>query len=228
MDESRHQIGQIGVSKSKAVYENIKRRILLNQLTPDTALPELQLSDELGCGQSTVREALLRLSEDGLVTRTGYRGTKVSRSSAAEVREMMAIRTEIEAVGVRRAVTNIEPATFEVLSDLVGAMERAAAAGDLYQTVGLDREFHMVLFGAADLLALAPILMRCALHVHRYTITLPGSTGMLDDLAARHWTLVEILKARDADRAEAEIRNHIGAVLKKGAPEMARKSGHSA
>ncbi len=60
------------------VYATLKRRILLNELRPETALTELGVAQEMGCSQGTVREALLRLQEDGLVLREGHRGTTVT------------------------------------------------------------------------------------------------------------------------------------------------------
>ena len=56
-----------GMRPREAVYATLKRRILLNDLEPGAALTELGLAQELMCSQGTVREALLRLQEDGLV-----------------------------------------------------------------------------------------------------------------------------------------------------------------
>src|SRR4029434_3333263 len=70
--------------KSNAVYHSVKRAILLRRLEPGQALLEQQIAAAMGCSQGTVREALLRLEQDGLVARRGYRGTVVSTTSLEE------------------------------------------------------------------------------------------------------------------------------------------------
>jgi DNA-binding GntR family transcriptional regulator len=57
----------------------------------------------MGCSQGTVREALLRLEQDGLVTRRGYRGTVVSTTSLEEAAQMARIRIALEIESARRA-----------------------------------------------------------------------------------------------------------------------------
>ncbi|HFA59489.1 MAG TPA: GntR family transcriptional regulator, partial [Rhodospirillales bacterium] len=70
--------------KSSAVYHALRRAILLHRVPPGQMLLEQQIASTMGCSQGTVREALLRLEQDGLVERRGYRGTCVSDTSEAE------------------------------------------------------------------------------------------------------------------------------------------------
>ena len=79
---------------SDLVYGIVKRRIILNELTPETVLTELGLAHEIGCSQGPIREALLRLQEDGLVVRSGRR-TIVTRLTAEEADEMLALAQEM-------------------------------------------------------------------------------------------------------------------------------------
>ena len=69
--------------KGNAVYHAVKRAIILGTLAPGAGLLEQQIAAAMGCSQGTVREALLRLEQDGLVARRGYHGTVVSDTSAA-------------------------------------------------------------------------------------------------------------------------------------------------
>src|SRR3954454_10159148 len=85
------------------VYGHVKRRIMLNELKPETVLTELGLAGEYGCSQGTVREALLRLQEDGLVAKSRRRGTVVTRLTADEAQEMLVLRSTIETRGALRS-----------------------------------------------------------------------------------------------------------------------------
>lgn len=81
---------------------------MLNELEPETVLTELGLAEELGCSQGTIREALMRLQQDGLVARSGRRGTLVTRLTAEEAQEMLALRRHIEMKGALKAVTHLK------------------------------------------------------------------------------------------------------------------------
>ena len=92
---------------SDLVYGIVKRRIILNELTPETVLTELGLAHEIGCSQGPIREALLRLQEDGLVVRSGRR-TIVTRLTAEEADEMLALRRRIETRGALKAALHAD------------------------------------------------------------------------------------------------------------------------
>jgi DNA-binding GntR family transcriptional regulator len=182
---------------SDVVYYVVKRRIMLNELRPEAVLTELGLAHEVGCSQGTVREALLRLQEEGLVTRSGRRGTLVTRLTPDEAQEMLALRRRLELKGAPRAARAVtEPALAEI-SAIARNMHAAAQAGDEYQLIEADKDFHMAIFRLSGLNALAPILARSILHSHRYKLWAPGHSRPLVDTAARHDVLLDRLAARD-------------------------------
>ena len=76
---------------------------MLNELKPETALPNWGSRMRSAAARGTIREALLRLQEDGLVARTARRGTVVTRLTADEAQEMLVLRQTIETRGALRA-----------------------------------------------------------------------------------------------------------------------------
>ncbi|MET0427483.1 MAG: GntR family transcriptional regulator, partial [Microvirga sp.] len=102
------------------VYETVKRRIMMNEIEPGSVLTELGLAREIGCSQGTIREALLRLQEDGLVTRAGHRGTTVTRLDQEEAEETLAIRRRIEIRGALKAARHASADVIETLRHLIG------------------------------------------------------------------------------------------------------------
>lgn len=195
------------------VYGHAKRRIMLNELKPETVLTELGLAHEYGCSQGTVREALLRLQEDGLVVKSGRRGTIVSRLTADEAGEMLVLRTTIETRGALRAAGRFDPATIARLREIRAAMDDAAAAGDEYQLIEEDREFHLALFRAAGLDALEQILVRTIMHSHRSKLWAPGHRRPLADTAARHDAILAFAEAGDGPRLSHALREHIDTIV---------------
>src|SRR6516225_678062 len=112
------------------VYDEVKRRIMLNELKPVEVLTELGLARGLGCSQGTIREALFRLQEDGLVTRAGRRGTTVTRLDPDEAQEILALRKRIEMRGALKAVLAVDEKALARLEALALEMESAATADD--------------------------------------------------------------------------------------------------
>jgi DNA-binding GntR family transcriptional regulator len=204
------------VRKVSVLYDDLRSQIVKGTLKPGEPMLEITVARDYGCSQGTVREALMRLHEDGLVVRSGYRGTTVSTTSPAEAREMQFLRLHLETEGVRRAAPRVDDGLIDRLCSIVVEMEQAANADDEYTLTELDCEFHRAIFERAGLPALDAILSRCLLHLHRLTLAEPGRTRPLLISAQRHWEVIEALRTRDPGTAVDAITHHINTVLETG------------
>lgn len=214
---------KIGGRKADQAYLFIKRAIVLHHFEPGVQLLEQSLAAELGCSQGTVREALLRLAEDGLVSRRGYQGTAVTRTSMAEVCEMVRVRLSIE----RRAARMIDADRIAEAQDsfdrLLNEMDQAHIDQDYFQGSELDRAFHAEIAHVAGLGLLSPVLRRCALHIHRFTLSsieVPREFSQEAGIGAEHRALLESLSLGSQDESEAAIVDHLERVLKQWAPSV--------
>lgn len=194
------------------VYSTLKRRILLNEIKPEASLTELGVAEELGCSQGTVREALLKLQEDGLVLRAGHRGTTVTPLDAETATELLALRQRLETRAAHRAAQRL---TQEVWRDLLAIQERmdeAAAARDDYALIEHDTEFHMRIFQLSGFRALEQILLRCILHSHRQKLWEPRHRRPLAETAGRHRLILSALK-QGGDALAAALAQHIDTIV---------------
>ncbi len=196
-----------------AIYSTVKRRIVLNELKPGMALTELGLARELGCSQGPVREALLRLQEDGLVIRSGHRGTAVTPLDPEEAAEILALRRRIEMRGAVRAAAAVDDEALARLAELQAGMLTAAHAGDEYRLIETDTAFHLAIFSLSGLRALEQILVRCILHSHRQKLWEPRHRRTLADTASRHNVIVDRLAARDAAGLADALAHHIDTIV---------------
>jgi DNA-binding GntR family transcriptional regulator len=215
--------------KSNAVYHSVRRAILLRRIEPGQALLEQQIAAAMGCSQGTVREALLRLEQDGLVTRRGYHGTVVSTTSLEEAAQMARIRISLETESARRAADSCTDADLARFDAVIDQIAEAETRHDGYALSELDREFHLTIFQRARLATLEPILTRCALHVHRYTfgngpigITPDNRTG-LPSSADQHRAVRDALATRDAEIAARAMRDHIETIIGYWSPELLKR-----
>ncbi|MBN9063504.1 MAG: GntR family transcriptional regulator [Rhizobiales bacterium] len=196
-----------------AAYATLKRRIMLNELKPCDRITELALAQDLGCSQGAVREALLRLQEDGLVIRAGHRGTTVTPLDPEEADEIIALRRRLEMRGALRAARAATPEALRTLQELQGQMDRAARDGDEYRLIVLDTDFHATIFRQSGLRALEQILMRCILHSHRQKLWEPRHRRALAQTAARHRALAERFAAGDGEGLAAALGHHIDTIV---------------
>lgn len=205
---------------SDLVYGIVKRRIILNELTPETVLTELGLAREIGCSQGPIREALLRLQEDGLVVRSGRR-TIVTRLTAEEADEMLALRRRIETRGALKAALNADGSALDDLHGILAAMKEAATEGDEYCVIEADKDFHLALFRLSGLDALGQILARCIMHSNRYKLWAPEHRRPLIETARRHDALFERLAAGDGSGLAKALGGHIDTIVIQGGDEVA-------
>lgn len=197
----------------EAVYTTLRRDILTNQLKPGAALTELGLAHAHGCSQGTVREVLLRLEADGLVVRSGHRGTQVTELDPEAADELLFLRRRIEARGAHRAVKRLRDQDLSELAHRQLLMDEAAAAGDAYALLERDIEFHLALFRLAGLPALEQILVRCMLHTHRQNVWAPRHQRPLAQTATRHRPIIAAAQARDGAGLARALEHHIDTIV---------------
>lgn len=198
--------------KREGVYQALRKRIILSEFRDGQAVTELDLAATMGCSQGTVREALLRLQEEGLVVRQGYRGSVVSPLSAREAQTFLKMRAQLESQALAHSLPALQPAHLDSLSALVRQMEEQARAGDEYGLFELDQAFHTTLFRIADMPALVPVLVRCSLYNHRNKISLANAPRTLMETATRHWAIVRALERGEIAEAQRVLRHHIQSV----------------
>lgn len=199
--------------RSHAVFVALQREIVLGDLPPDSALTEMELAQRFQCSQSTVREALMQLSEEGLVKRLPHRGTLVAPCRTEDARALINIRREVECGYLERVLGNAGRGLVGQLGDELDAMRNAARDGDEYRLSVHDRAFHTALFAAADLPLVVPILTRCLIHNHRYKIMNSQPNRALEETAERHVPIIKALRAGDIDQLRAVLSHHISTIV---------------
>ncbi len=214
--------------KSDLAYHAVKRAIILRYYPPETQILEQTLAAELNCSQSTIREALLNLSKDGLVERRGYYGTVVTDTSLAEATVMVNVRLTIERAVAAAIATNGTRPDEKRLTTLLDQMDQAHEVGDLYLGCELDRAFHSELAHVAGMGLLSPILQRCALHIHRFTlgsVEVPRDFFQESGIGKEHRGLLETLCSGSRVQAEEAIMQHIAYVLQRWSPSLYQSVG---
>ncbi len=136
-------------TKKDLAYDFIKRRILEKRLLPGQRITASQIAEEIGTSVLPVREALLSLEAERLVTITPYVGAVVAWVSADEVYEVINMLAVLEGYATAQAL----PRAGSLAKSLpaINARLRAAVQQEMWSWfIELNREFHFTIFEAAD------------------------------------------------------------------------------
>jgi DNA-binding GntR family transcriptional regulator len=197
---------------SPQIVEHLRERILALEIEPGTVLSRGALQKQFGLSQTPVRDALLKLEEEGLVTVYPQYATLVSRIDLDKARQAHFMRRAIETDIVRLLAGRRAP---EVAEDLRRANEAVAAgarAQDYSAFLQADREFHHRMFRHADLLGIWPILRANSGHLDRLRrLNLPN-VGM-DRVVEQHAAIVEAIGQGDVEAAGQALRAHLANTL---------------
>lgn len=202
--------------RSRRIFDALRRDIVLGHIPPRASLLELDLAARFECSQSTVREALLALQEEGLVQRIPNRGTSVVDCLRDDMIELVRLRHDIECRGIARVADQYDRLTHRALCDLVERMSEAANADDEYGLSLLDQQFHLHLYDKANLPTVNPILHRCLIHNHRFKILNSERTTPLLVTAERHWPIIEALDSGNRQQAIDALSLHITTIVDLG------------
>jgi DNA-binding GntR family transcriptional regulator len=201
--------GDNGVSRAQAAYVQIRAQILNAELEPETPVSEYQLAAKLGFSRTPIREALKKLEREGLIRSLPGRGTYVAGLSLQDVLEIYEVRSLLEPFAAKVAAVQLSAEDIRALQEDVEAARRAASAGRLDEAFRLDIHLHKSLVAATRNGRLSQILMELDDQVHRIRALAPHKPGRLGATIDEHTTIVEALAARDPDKAEQAMRNHL-------------------
>ncbi|WP_298015293.1 GntR family transcriptional regulator [uncultured Castellaniella sp.] len=193
------------------VHSILRQQIIHGLLPPGARLSESECAASFATSRQPVREAFIKLSEEGLVEVRPQRGTLVRRISQEAVLEARFVREAIEADVVRRVTELGDPA---VLRELQRQLQRQnqVTAGNPGDFMALDERFHRTLAEAAGIGQAWKIVEGIKAQMDRVRF-LSFDQVHLGKLIAQHTAIVDGIARGDTRRAEAAIRAHLHEIL---------------
>jgi DNA-binding GntR family transcriptional regulator len=194
---------------SSAATERIRAAIVDGRFAPGERLKEEELARELGISRTPVREALLMLQSEGLVESVPNRGAIVRAYTPQEIEEMYELRALLEGFAARRAATRIGPAGVRALRASNERFGRLRAANDLVDLIRENLVFHNTILEAAGsdlLVGMVRSVVEVPL-VYKSFYWYPREQKRISE--HYHEQLTRALEARDSERAELIMKEHV-------------------
>jgi DNA-binding GntR family transcriptional regulator len=196
-------------------YAAIRERIVAGALPRGARVHQQDLAVELGVSRTPVREALRRLSAEGLVEMRTNRGARVADLDRSGMRVAYEARLVIEPGAARFAAERRPPEPLRRMREALARQRRANA--DVHASFVANRDFHLALVAASGnqfLEQLAQLLWVARIGEAIYEVQAETPERMR--LAAdEHEAILAAVEAGDARAAETLTRRHVAAAIKR-------------
>jgi GntR family transcriptional regulator, rspAB operon transcriptional repressor len=195
------------------ILEHLRERILSLDLRPGTPLSRATLQQQFGTSQTPVRDALMRLEEEGLVTVYPQYATLVSKIDVELARQTHFMRRALEQEAVFTiASSDLASDVGERLAAANATLVRLAETQENAAFSDADRAFHWIIFEAARIEHIWPIVRRHSGHMDRLR-RLDLSTHGKQRIIDAHQEIVDAIKSRMPEAAEAAMKRHLSGTL---------------
>ncbi|WP_395542876.1 GntR family transcriptional regulator [Neotabrizicola sp. sgz301269] len=207
-----------GRSLSEQAYDSIRSDILQGALFPGEKLLIDGISERYGIGAVPVREALNRLSSEGLVERKSHRGFFVAAISIVDLEEMVKTRIWLESLALRESMANSDEAweeqlvvSFHRLARTQRKMPSEAGPAAAQEWEERHRDFHMLLLDRCRsrwLLGFCSTLMDQAVRYRNLSMNHNPSIARRQGAAAEHQSILEAVMEHDVELAVSLLAEH--------------------
>ena len=197
---------------TNSLHADLRRDIIQLVLRPGQRLSENEIALRFGTSRAPVREAFIRLAEEGLIEVRPQRGSFVTRISIAAMQRARFVREAIELSVVRRAAeAGLSARTIEAVEQTI--VDQEAANDDADRFTAADDGFHRALVEAIGIHQLWAVLEREKVQFDRVRFLSIGAATPVNVLVRQHRAILEAIRRQDPAAAEAAMRDHMAEVL---------------
>ena len=200
-------------ANARTIHAVLRQDIVTLRLPPGERLSENELAERFGTSRAPVREALIRLVEDGLIEVRPQRGSFVTRISLKAMEGSRFVREALEVAIIRQAAAQGITAAAEARIE-AAIQAQLGARDDPERFTQFDDQYHRALAEAAGLVAVWAIVEREKAQFDRVRFLSLPSTTPVAVLVEQHRGILAAMVNRDPAAAEQAMRVHMTEVLK--------------
>jgi DNA-binding GntR family transcriptional regulator len=197
------------VSLRDQVTRALRAAIIAGELEPGEVYSAPALGERFGVSATPVREAMLDLVREQLVTTVPNKGYRVTEVGDAELDDITELRMLIEPPLTAKATELIPAADLPELRALAQTIVAEAAAGDLVAYTEADRAFHLRILRYTGNDRAVAIIAGLRANTRLYGLARLSESGLLVESAREHNAIVDALEARDPELVAQLMRAHI-------------------
>lgn len=204
-------------------YHTIKKQIIDLHLRPGELILVQQLAKKLDISRTPVREALVRLKQEGLVQSAEGRKFKVAEFTLDTVMEIYEIRSALESLAVAGVTSTIKPGQIQKLSDILQTMKAALEKNDDDLFFDSDLYFHNYIIELYGNKTIEAMLKQLNDKLQRVRYLTKYIDGRVENTIDEHTRILEHIRKKDAEAAKNAYKDHLNKV-KTGIEELFKDS----
>jgi DNA-binding GntR family transcriptional regulator len=200
-----------GASLAEKAYLLLRHRIVTLEMPPGSPIAEDEVMDELRMSRTPIREAIIRLAKDGLVTIVPRRQTLVSEVRIGHLAEISEVRAELEGFVAGLAAERVAPDDFPELRALLDELDELEQLGDHSALIELDRKVHDFVYRTCRNSFLREDGSRYYYLSLRIWFLVLDRVARLAGAVREHRELLQAIERGDAAAANEVARGHVTA-----------------
>jgi DNA-binding GntR family transcriptional regulator len=197
---------------SKTIYYKLREEIINLCLEPGTSISEKELSERYSVSRTPVREALVRLAQEGLVNIYPQKGTVVSLVDLYAVEDGRFLREHLERAVVKEACKEFCPEKILALEMNLKLQKMYIENHDYKKLFEADEEFHKIIFEGSNKKRIWDSINDGSIEFQRIRMLRLEVNPNWDNIYSQHEEIFNAIKNRDAEKAEEVMKEHLNMV----------------
>ncbi len=208
------------------VYEELKRQILMGEITPGTRMMEVELAEKMGVSRTPVREAIRKLEKEGLVAIEPRRGAYASDISIKDMLDVLEVRQDLEGMAAAMAARKVTEDEKKAFIKANTAYMEAVKSGDTEEIIRCDEVFHKLIGDFSGNKTLNQLLSQVQELALRFRYLYYDDFSRYEKMPMEHEEIEEAILSGDSRKARIIAEEHIDN-LKKFVTEKGEKMSRS-
>ena len=204
---------------TQIALENIRKAIEKGSLKPGMRIIESRLSNEMGIGRFSIREALCHLEKEGLIQTIPFKGVTVAHITPKDIEDLMTLRCALEELAIQLAIKKMSPEKINRLSSIMKRMEHALDSNSEEDILNADLSFHQSICEFSENGRLLNAWMPLASQIRVCLKMEYPLFQTAKEFIVTHIPLLEVIAARNQKKAVQLIQDHIYGSLNRIIPK---------
>ena len=197
-------------TRTQLVVETLREKILSGEIKAGQPLRQAALAEDLNVSRIPVREALLQLEAEGLVSFEPHKGATATELSASQVDELFELRSMLECDLLAASIPNISDEKLDEATEILQKLDKALGKENAANTWSeLNSNYHNCLYSGATRPQTQDLVDTLNKNADRYIRMHLLWAGGISKAESEHNELLARCKARDVDGAVAMLKHHI-------------------
>jgi len=197
-------------TRTQLVVETLREKILNGEIKAGQPLRQAALADELNVSRIPVREALLQLEAEGLVSFEPHKGATATELSASQVDELFELRAMLEADLLAASIPNLTDEKLAEATELLARLDKALGKENAANTWSeLNSNYHNCLYSGATRPQTQDLVDTLNKNADRYIRMHLLWAGGISKAESEHNDLLSYCKSRNIEKAVAMLKQHI-------------------